>query len=78
MPKLGKTGRFPRGHLNQHDEGELQIGVAADTEKGVVILNFGTPVAWTALPPRVARQLGEALIKQAETVEAAPPAKLPS
>jgi hypothetical protein len=68
-PKFGATGQFPFGKLNEHDEGELNIGVAADLKQRTVILNFGTPVVWTAFPPELARQLAELLIKNAEKCE---------
>lgn len=65
---FGKTGNFPNGKMNEHDEGELRYGVAADPEAGVVVLNFGTPVAALGLPPQNAIELGMALIKKAQTL----------
>lgn len=61
---FGPTGKFPRGKLNEDDEGELTMGVAADG--GTVILNFGKPVAWVGLPPALARELAASLIKKAD------------
>jgi hypothetical protein len=48
---MGPTGKFPQGKVHANDEGELVIGVAADVAHGQVVVNFGTPVAWFALPP---------------------------
>lgn len=48
-PKLGPTGDFPRGKNDPHDEGGLRIGVALDSH-GDVVINFGTPVHWIAMP----------------------------
>lgn len=52
---LGDTGRFPEGHLNEHDEGELNIAIAHIGPN--VILRFGKPVAWIGVPARQARQM---------------------
>ncbi len=41
---FGATGKFPQGHLNDEDEGELKIGIGVS--EGKVVINFGTPVVW--------------------------------
>lgn len=61
---FGATGRYPLGKIHRSDEGELQFGVTL--HEGKVILNFGKPVAWMAMEPTGARELGELLIKHAE------------
>jgi len=66
-PKTGKTGKYPRGKLNAHDEGELQLAIGH--KDGNVILDFGTPVAWLGLPPKEAKDLGMMLIKHANEIE---------
>lgn len=68
---FGATGTFPQGVLNDHDQGALKIGVAFDKADGLVHLNFGKPVAWTAFPPEMATQLARSLLKHAgaKTVE---------
>lgn len=60
--KFGATGQFPDGKINADDEGELQLGVAADLETGLVHVNFGTPVAWMAMPKEHAVALANALL----------------
>jgi hypothetical protein len=77
-PRFGATGKFPQGRVHTSDEGELQFGIATDREHGVVVLNFGNPVAWLGLPPAHARQIAAALIKHAEELEALPPVRVPS
>lgn len=62
---LGATGAFPQGVLNDDDEGALKIGVAFDKADGLVHLNFGKPIAWTAFPPEMAIQLARTLLKHA-------------
>jgi hypothetical protein len=68
--KLGATGKFPQGKLNKHDEGELQFSVGS--EKGLVRIDFGTPVAWFALPPETAQQLGMLLLRHAARASGKP------
>ncbi len=69
--QFGATGTYPQGVLNDDDEGALKIGVAFDKVDGLVHLNFGKPVAWTAFPPEMAIHLARMLCKHAgaETIE---------
>lgn len=64
----GPTGDFPRGRLNADDEGGLRIAVGPSEDGGNVMVHFGSPVAWFALPPQQAADLAAALIKQARAV----------
>lgn len=66
--KFGATGEFPRGKLNEHDEGQIQMGFAMDPVKKVLIFNFGTPVAWFAMPKKEALELAEIIKKRAEEI----------
>lgn len=65
-PVLGPTGKFPQGKDYSDDEGELQLGIAHDQDN--VIVNFGTPVAWLALPPSEAIQLAQAILHHASKI----------
>jgi hypothetical protein len=60
----GPTGEFPDGQLNEDDEGELRIAVRH--EPGVVILDFGKPVAWIGLPFDQVPNLRDALMHHAQ------------
>ncbi len=62
---IGPTWRFPDGKLNEDDGGEPQIAVAADRQKGHVVVQFGTPVAWMALDREGAIGLAFTLLKHA-------------
>jgi hypothetical protein len=66
---LGATGHYPEGALNETDEGELKLSIAADRESGKVIVNLGKPVAWFGLSPRQARELAEFLRKRSYEAE---------
>jgi hypothetical protein len=62
--KLGATGTYPLGKLNASDEGALRFAIFVDD--GKVYIYFGTPVAWFALPPDQAEEMGNLLIKKAK------------
>jgi len=67
--KLGPTGRFPAGKLNEHDEGELNMGIKANVTEGIVEVHFGKPIGWFGLGPAEARQFAALLIANAEKIE---------
>lgn len=69
--KLGATGCFPDGKIDETDEGELTMGVT--NNKRNIIVNFGTPVTWFALPPKEARSFADLIVKHAEMVERTEP-----
>lgn len=63
-PSLGPTGKFPEGKLNPFDDGGLRFAVS--TEKGVVRVDFQTPVSWLGLPPQIAIAFANILKIRAE------------
>lgn len=65
MKKLGATGKFPEGHLNPDDEGELSLAVAYDPRKNVVMIQFGKPVKWFAMNPEQAIEFANTIIQNA-------------
>lgn len=64
--KLGATGKFPDGKIDESDQGELCIGIAFDEKSGNVIVNFGKPVWWFAMPPEQIIAFAHTLIHHAE------------
>lgn len=60
----GATGQFPRGHLNETDEGE--IGLAVTVKNNTVILAFGKSVSWIGLSRVEAVELAELLKRRAQ------------
>lgn len=60
--RLGATGKFPEGKINEADEGGLNIGVAT-TEEGKIIVKFGTPVSWIGFDNKEAVQFANLLIR---------------
>ena len=65
--RLGKTGEHPRGLLTPTDEGGIRFAVGS--KNGVVVIDFGTPVAWVGMPPGQARALAESLVRHADHIE---------
>ncbi len=59
--ELGATGRFPDGHLNKVDEGEIKFAIAADHKNNLIHINFGTPVVWLSLTQEQADQIEDEL-----------------
>lgn len=64
--KLGATGGFPRGKLNETDEGELQFTVGE--EDGNVVIRFGSTVSWLGMPPEQAVAFAQVLITKARMI----------
>lgn len=63
---LGATGQFPAGKLRDDDEGGLRMAVGVVQDQ--VIVDFGKPVAWFALPASVAKTLAVSILQKAETI----------
>lgn len=64
---MGPTGRFPRGRLTPTDEGEIGIRIAH--VDGVIVINFGKPIAWIGFPASDARELAALLVKHADEID---------
>lgn len=48
---------YPDGRLGGDDLGSLAMAFAADKKKNVVVIDFGKPVMWLALPPKEVNDL---------------------
>ncbi len=64
MSELGATGKYPKGMLGPGDEGELRIGITADS-KGTVIINFGKECSWIGMPPAQAVEFAKLILRRA-------------
>jgi hypothetical protein len=62
--KLGPTKDYPRGKLNNDDDGGLAIGVGRDRD-GVIIIEFGTSVKWIGLDQATAIGFAQLILKHA-------------
>lgn len=61
--KPGPTGKFPKGKLNEFDEGELAVAVS--NEKGMVRIDFNKKISWIALEPHQAMAFAKNLMYRA-------------
>lgn len=59
---LGKTGKFPDGKISESDDGELRF--ATSVINGILIIDFGEPVAWIGLDKTQAKELILSLTKK--------------
>ena len=59
---------YSEGRLKPSDDGDIAFAIAADREKGVVILDFGKQVSWLGMRPKDAVALAEKLIEKAREV----------
>lgn len=57
---LGATGKYPQGHLNPNDEGEIRFAIGE--ENGKIIMNFGKPIAWIGFTPEQAKEIVQSLL----------------
>lgn len=62
---LGATGQYPRGKLNDQDQGEIKIAIAADPATQTVLIDFGKPVAMIGFTAEQASDLAEMLHEKA-------------
>jgi hypothetical protein len=65
MVKIGATGEFPDGKLDEDDEGALRMRIGNDGKS--VRLDFGEPIAWLAFGPDDAMMFATLLISHAES-----------
>lgn len=58
---------YPRGKLNDNDEGELSIKVFV--KDNTVMIDFGKKISWVGLDKFTAFQLAEALARHSNSIE---------
>jgi hypothetical protein len=64
--KIGPTGEYPDGKLCADDNGALRLAIY--TGDNLVVMAFGVPTKWLAMPPADAIALGNALIANAKKI----------
>lgn len=66
--KVGATGNFPEGKLDETDEGEIGFGIA--TYNNEIIISFGEkPISWIGLTKEQALGLAEYLHNKAKDLK---------
>lgn len=63
--RRGEVVNYPRGKLNERDEGELQIRLGPTPDGRAFVIDFGKPITWFGLGPAEARALAEKLLAYA-------------
>jgi hypothetical protein len=61
--KIGATGNYPQGKLDETDKGELTIALSRTDD--VVRIDFGTSVEWIGMSPDEAIGFAMLLMKYA-------------
>jgi hypothetical protein len=61
----GPTGKFPKGKPAADDRGELDMAMAVDHARGLLVMDFGTPVVWLAMTKAEALDCARAIEKKA-------------
>jgi hypothetical protein len=56
--------QYPRGKLNDADEGAIELGVTVDHD--VVVIVFPKRIAWVGMPAKQAEELAETLKQRAQ------------
>ena len=68
----GPTGQFPRGKLNEHDDGELRVALGIDLTTRTIVMDFSRKISWLGLDHRSAKELAAKLEELAESLDAIP------
>lgn len=67
--KLGASGEFPSGKLNEADESELTLAISSDKTAGKVLVQFGKSIKWIGMDAVQARGLAALLINKANELD---------
>jgi len=67
---MSSDPQFPRGKLNPDDEGQIDLAIATDLAKRVILIRFRKPVAWLGLPLAEAKDFHTLLGKHIANLEA--------
>jgi hypothetical protein len=60
--RLGATGDFPDGKINETDEGGLRIAVGKE-ESGRIVVHFGKPTAWIGFDDESATRFAASILQ---------------
>lgn len=60
------NNRYPRGKLNESDEGSLRISVGL--QENIVVINFFKDISWIGLDKEAALSLAEAIVHHANNI----------
>ena len=60
------------GRIGPTDDGDLAFTVGPHPEHELVLIDFGKPVTFFAMPPQLAIELAQCLIRQARAISTTP------
>lgn len=60
------------GRSGPTDDGDLAFAIGPHPEKELVVIDFGKPVEFVAMPPQQAIEMAETLIKHARAIATEP------
>lgn len=60
------------GRISATDDGDLAFAIGPHPEKELVVIDFGKPVEFVAMPPQQAIDLAQSLIKHARALSTTP------
>jgi len=60
------TGNYPRGKLNDEDEGTIMVKV--DIQDNTLIVDFGKDITWFGMDKQRAIEFGKMLIEKAHSM----------
>jgi hypothetical protein len=61
--------KYPRGKVHPDDEGEVEMKIAADRVKKVVVIQCQKPIFWLAMEPDIAKDLAKKILQKATELE---------
>lgn len=64
--KPGKTNDFPRGKINEFDEGGLRISIGVQDK--TVMIDFGAPTKWIGMDKQTAIDFANAILGKANSI----------
>ena len=67
--KIGPTGEYPAGKINEDDEGGLAFSIYV--QKGRIVIDFGQSIKWFGMGPDEAIALAKILISHSNTIKMA-------
>lgn len=60
------------GRIGPTDDGDLAFAIGPHPDKELVVIDFGKPVEFVAMPPQQAVEMAQALIKYARAIATEP------
>lgn len=63
---------WSEGRIGPEDDGDLAFAIGPHPDKELIVIDFGKPVEFVAMPPQQAIEMAQALIKHARAIATTP------